>query len=176
MQNNTRPQESLEQILSLDFLSRFWLKVNKTDICWLWTGAHNEHGYGLINSKMRILVKAHRASWIIHNGPIPDGLWVLHDCPGGDNPSCVRPDHLWIGNQIDNMNDMAEKGRSGRAKLNPQLVTEIRNLYLTTDIGHNALARQFNVDKKTVFNILHGLIWKHVPSTKPPVLTQPELL
>lgn len=179
MQSKASLHETRSQLLSLGFLSRFWLQVNKTDNCWLWTGYPTTDGYGQIrppNTKGTITIRAHRASWIIHNGPIPDGLWVLHDCPGGDNSLCVRPDHLWLGTHEDNMRDKAEKGRTGTAKLTPALVTEIRNLHQSSDITQECLGKRFNVNRKTVADILNGRNWKHVPPTKPLVLTQPELL
>ena len=91
---------------------RFWLKVNKTTGCWLWISATNEHGYGLIGNGPRgsIPLKAHRASWELHFGPIPLGANVLHRC---DNPPCVRPDHLFLGTKRDNSQDMATKARVG---------------------------------------------------------------
>src|ERR1041384_6319384 len=87
---------------------RFWAKVKKTDGCWEWTGAKHKRGYGLIRSKEISMYRAHRLSWVIHNGPIPDGLHVPHDC---DTPSCTRPDHLFLGTHKDNMEDATRKGR-----------------------------------------------------------------
>jgi len=97
---------------------RFWPKVDKNGSapehcpelgpCWVWTGAHVPWGYGQIGLTGRKNGRAHVVSWEMHNGPIPDGLWVLHKC---DNPPCVRPDHLFLGTVQDNTADMIAKGR-----------------------------------------------------------------
>lgn len=93
---------------------RFWSKVNKTESCWLWTGAKQDFGHGVINISIESGNKlTHRLSWEIHNGPIPDGLVVCHNCPGGDNPSCVNPAHLFLGTQADNIHDAIRKGTKG---------------------------------------------------------------
>lgn len=81
----------------------FWLKVTKTDTCWLWTGRRDKNGYGKVGAAL-----SHRVFWELHNGHIPDGLYVLHHC---DNPPCIRPTHLFLGTQADNVRDMAAKGR-----------------------------------------------------------------
>lgn len=90
--------------------SRFWSKVRKTDGCWLWIGGKGHNGYGTlyVAGAANRQMKAHRLSWRIHFGTIPGGLWVLHHC---DNPPCVRPDHLFLGNRSDNMKDAGRKGR-----------------------------------------------------------------
>lgn len=86
---------------------RFWRQVQKTDTCWLWTGARSGAGYGQIGiNDVRIFT--HRFSWELHHGPIPAGLFVCHHC---DNPPCVRPDHLFLGTPQDNMVDKIRKGR-----------------------------------------------------------------
>ena len=82
---------------------RFWPKVQKSDGCWLWiAGGDSETGYGRIRAGGRGTTQllAHRAAWELTNGPVPDGLWVLHHC---DTPRCVRPDHLFLGDHADNM-------------------------------------------------------------------------
>src|SRR5690348_9330916 len=85
----TTPQ--LEVVMPVQYTpsdrARFWAKVNKTPTCWLWTGKPNTKGYGRFGINYRI-VAAHRFAWEITNGPIPDGLAVLHRC---DNPPCCNP-------------------------------------------------------------------------------------
>ena len=96
---------------------RFWNYVTKADGCWLWTGARNEHGYGVLHvrSVQTGNLLAHRVSWEIHYQEVPAGTYVLHHC---DNPPCVRPDHLFLGTKAENTRDMMRKGRAhfgGRA-------------------------------------------------------------
>src|SRR5262245_12418777 len=86
---------------------RFWSKVDKTGICWLWRGARNRQAYGMfhLQGEMR---RAHRVAYELTYGAIPDGLFVCHTC---DTPACVRPDHLWLGTARDNAQDCKAKGR-----------------------------------------------------------------
>lgn len=86
---------------------RFWSKVEKTGSCWLWR-AMTVAGYGRLRIG-RTLVGAHQISWRLHRGPIPKGLVVCHNCPSGDNPACVNPDHLFLALQADNLRDAARK-------------------------------------------------------------------
>jgi len=88
----------------------FWARVNKSDGCWEWTGRKMYFGYGSIRLYRNApQISSHRASWQIHFGEIPEGLCVLHRC---DNPSCVRPDHLFLGTIQDNNMDAKQKGRA----------------------------------------------------------------
>ena len=95
--------------------TRFFSKVNKQDDgCWIWTagrshGKRGHYGKFCLNSKT---IPSHRASWIIHNGDIPDGLFVLHHC---DVMLCVNPDHLYLGDHKQNMRDRLERGRHPQA-------------------------------------------------------------
>ena len=86
---------------------RFFSRVDHTGKCWLWVGAVTSRGYGWFVAKGRQWT-AHRFSWHISRGPIPDGLFVCHHC---DTPRCVRPQHLFLGTHADNMADMKAKGR-----------------------------------------------------------------
>lgn len=88
---------------------RFWLRVEKSDGCWEWKGARNGKRYGHLRRPRGGMVKAHRFSWELHNGrTVPAGIKVCHAC---DNPPCVRPDHLFLGTQLQNVADMLAKGR-----------------------------------------------------------------
>jgi predicted DNA-binding protein (UPF0251 family) len=101
--------------------ARFWAKVDRRgsfDGCWLWMGHCMPKGYGQVRVDGRVQL-AHRYSWELCVGPIPSGRWVLHNCPGGDNPGCVNPLHLWLGTAADNSADMVRKGRSTRGDRNP---------------------------------------------------------
>lgn len=84
--------------------------VNPQTGCWIWTAGKNENGYGFFYTGKTAHL-AHRLSYRVHKGPITNWLMVCHNCPGGDNPACVNPDHLWLGTHTENMQDMLEKGR-----------------------------------------------------------------
>lgn len=87
---------------------RFWSKVQKTDGCWEWTGSRRPKGYGVFAVNGARRESAHRVAYALFIGPISAGFFVCHRC---DNPRCVRPDHLFLGTQADNMRDMHAKGR-----------------------------------------------------------------
>jgi hypothetical protein len=150
-------------LLSQDTLERFWDRVNKSDNCWVWTAGKTAAGYGCLRRKQKLLL-AHRVSWEFANGPIPDGLEVLHKC---DNPSCVRPDHLFLGTQTDNMNDMVSKGRQKKgtsdpnAKLTPEAVRAIIK-ERSNGSSYSQLAKQFNISSATAYAVVKGRLWKWV--------------
>ena len=147
---------------NLTFEERFNLKYTKTPGCWNWAASLNLDGYGNIWRDGRTVL-AHRASWELFKGPLPKGLLVLHKC---DNTACVKPEHLFLGTQKDNMNDMAAKGRRARcpgekhgmAKLTWDQVREIRRLKGTATL--RVIAKQFGVAHNTINYIHLGRTWR----------------
>jgi hypothetical protein len=150
------------------YVVRFWSRVNKTTSCWLWTASKSgKGGHGCIRIK-NVAYYAHRFSWIIHFGDIPEHLNVLHNCPGGDNPLCVRPDHLFLGSQLDNIKDMVKKGRHpiGKGKpfavLTEDDVRDMRIRYAQGGVMMRQLAEEKGVTPGCVSMAIRRVQWKHV--------------
>jgi hypothetical protein len=159
-------------------IERFWAKVSKQPSgCWLWTGSKRSKGYGAFcyakNGEV-VQGRAHRFSWELHNGEIPDGLCVLHKC---DVPSCVNPDHLWLGTKAENNRDMVAKGRRvvggtyggmyPRGESHPNCRYEdavIRDIRKRHACGgtYSGIARALNMSVPYVRKIVLGLVRKEV--------------
>lgn len=163
--------------------THFWEKVGrkgKRD-CWEWRAYRQPKGYGLI-AHGRGTMLAHRMSWLLNVGMIPDGLCVLHKC---DNASCVNPSHLFLGTRADNNHDMERKGRAvhpegdnngsrlhpellargsrhGMSKLTEPEVREIRSEYKTGTTTHRRLATKFGVARSLIRFIVKRITWKHI--------------
>ena len=136
-----------------------------TDGCWEWQGYVRPSGYGQVGIPgARSPIDAHRASWLVHCGPIPAGLFVCHHT---DNRRCVRPDHLFLGTHQDNVDDAVSKGRirasralgvrSGNGRLTSAQVAEIRRRHIPgvhparrTGGSSTELAREFNITRQYV--------------------------
>jgi hypothetical protein len=140
----------------------FWKKVNKdtTGGCWEWTGGTSVWGYGMMKF-FGTRQRAHRISWILTYGKIPDGLFVLHKC---DNKKCVRPEHLFLGTQLDNMHDMIAKGRKKIvSKLTREQVAEIRTLYASGTVTLKILSEKYHVCLSGIWAAINRTNWKSVP-------------
>lgn len=146
-------------------LHRFWSRIERGDDCWEWTGTREHYGHGCLKVG-NYAWKAHRLSWTLHHGPVPDGAFVLHRC---DNPPCVRPDHLFLGTQADNVRDMIEKGRAKHTprpggansydKLSVSDVLEIRRRYAEGNIRQRDLGNDFGVSQTEISRIVRGTRW-----------------
>ena len=169
---------------------RFWPKVNKDGPipshcpelgpCWIWTRGLGSGGYGQFWwTELKRTITAHRAAWIITNGPIPKGIDACHHC---DNPPCVRPAHLFLGTNQENQLDASRKGissaaqarwrsrhpdrpatgeRHGMAKLTANQVREIRTQH-SSGFSLSQIARDYGVSVGTIWFIIAGVHWKSV--------------
>lgn len=140
---------------------KFWPYVDKTDGCWIWKGTISR-GRGLIQQNFpRKSHKAHRVSWILHNGAIPDGLLVCHKC---DNGLCVNPKHLFLGTTQDNIADKVKKGRQYRgnrhhnAKLTFEKAQEIRKLF-SEGRTRREMCLMYSVSPATIASVVFGELW-----------------
>jgi hypothetical protein len=153
-------------------IAKFWANVDKNGAlpinkpcvgnCWTWLGkARCNGGYGKIATDS-IEIRAHRFSYELAYGAIPNTLLVCHKC---DNPLCVNPDHLFAGTSQDNVDDMIAKDRniygekSPKAKLTEQAVKTIRS---DTQSSGDELAERYGIRRTTVYGIRQGSNWKHV--------------
>jgi len=144
---------------------RFWKYVYKDteSDCWQWTGAINTNGYCQfgINGK---LILAHRYSYELNKGPIPDGMCILHFC---DNRKCCNPDHLSLGSRAENNKDRDNKNRQAKgtmvntAKLTEEQIKEIRNK-LKLGMKQKEIAKEYDINKSHIFRIKNGISWAHV--------------
>ena len=160
-------------------MDKFWKKVDikSKDDYWEWQGPINHDGYGVFNhGKTR--TRAHRKSWELTVGPIPEGMVICHKC---DNPRCVNPSHLFIGTIADNNADMVSKNRQTRnqnriylfgstfplykgenhpgAKLKQSDVDKMRFLHSTGEYSIVSLSKMFNCGRSTAGHIVRRTRW-----------------
>jgi hypothetical protein len=151
---------------------RFWSKVNKNGPmhpvlqtpCWLWMGTpRTDQGYGRVQFQGVVKVATHVAWYMTH------GVWPTEQmCHRCDNTQCVNPDHLFEGNQQDNITDKVSKSRQargqrhGRAKLSPQDVLDIRRLYSSGAFTYRSLGKRFGVDPTAIGLIIRKHNWAHL--------------
>jgi hypothetical protein len=160
-------------------LIRFWSHVNKSenpDGCWFWTGVKTSAGYGILSINYKNTF-AHRFSYEIHGGTIPEHMLVCHHC---DHPACINPSHLFLGTHSDNTQDMIMKNRQGsrfgkfehkageqhpRAKLTWEQIEEIRKLR-TSGIKLKEIANKFDVSITNIYDIVKLHTWKSFNSSQ----------
>jgi hypothetical protein len=143
---------------------RLWDKVrkNKENGCWEWQGwVSPQSGYGKIGTNSKGHWDVHRFVYELVNGPIPEGLWVLHRC---DNRICCNPVHLYLGTAQQNSLDMVSRGRANGSekvrKLSLKLAQEIRQRYNAEGITQHELASEYGVVCETIGDIVTGKTWQ----------------
>jgi len=150
---------------------RFWKYVNKKseNDCWEFISYRDKDGYGIFTIKHKN-IKAHRFSYMLAHGEIPEGLLVRHFVC--DNPCCVNPNHLMIGTNADNSNDCVSKNRNRKGedintcKLTEKDVLEIRRLYNEGIIAVKDLVNMFGINRHHILSIVRGNSWKHIDKLK----------
>jgi hypothetical protein len=144
---------------------RFFSRVGPADAngCLPWIGWIHPKGYGTLTVNDRA-EWAHRLSYTLHRGDIPVGKFVCHTC---DNRRCVNPEHLFLGTNDENMQDMVQKGRQSRgesplSKLTAAQVLAIRSLYATSAPSFAAVAMEYGVSDSTIRNVVKRRSWTHI--------------
>ena len=135
---------------------------NKND-CWIWQGFIKNDGYGTIKHESNQWL-AHRLSYTIFKGEIPEDMCVCHKC---DTPSCINPDHLFLGTNADNSNDMRNKDRQAKGNsIGVSKLTEDNVIEIKKRIQNNedcaSIGRAFNVHRNSILSIKHNKTWKHI--------------
>lgn len=147
-------------------IARFWDRIDKSPghgpqgACWLWIGKSTTKGYGKLGNSA-----AHRVSWELTNGPIPNGLWVLHRC---DTPLCCNPAHLFLGTNADNSADMVAKDRSPwgsrhpNAVLTEDIVRQARALYVPRKFSYRKVAALLGFPEPGIRAAILRVTWTHL--------------
>lgn len=150
------PEERFEQNYEID----------EETGCWEWTGTQHSHGYGQLTIDYKT-TGAHRFSYKLHNGEIPEGAFICHKC---HNPPCVNPDHLYAGDAKSNARDSIDNGdwdapigeRQGQSNLTDEDALEIRERYANEDITYADIQGEYGISAPALSNLINGNTWKHV--------------
>jgi hypothetical protein len=136
--------------------------------CWLWSGRLTKKGYGntgaIAPSGYNVRM-AHRVSYYLHNGEFNYKLCVCHKC---DEPSCVNPQHLFLGTILENTKDMVRKGRASKGIQRPtsvlteKQVIEIRERYKLGGYTHRALSKEYGLTHSNIHSIINRITWRHI--------------
>lgn len=177
----------MRRLSDSEFVAHFWERVDRNgptqphmdSPCWVWTGCINTGGYGSLYWRKRPLT-AHRVAWELQNGPIPEGLCVLHHC---DHRACVR--HTYVGTKKANSDDMYRRGRGNKARgdrngsraqidkrprgeahglttLTSAQVREMRERYAAGGVRMRDLAADYGIWSGSVSRIIRRETWGHV--------------
>lgn len=158
------------RLFGLSAEERFWAHVHidsNLDACWPWTLNLGTHGYGNFMIRPHQAVRPSRFAWILTFGDIPDELNVCHEC---DNPPCCNPYHLFSGTQLDNIRDMAAKGRrvDHVGSQHPKAILcekDIPVIRCRLSVGDRPtdIARDYGIGRSTIYGIKNHQTWKQVP-------------
>lgn len=154
----------MDESLRSRFLGKY--SIDRDSGCWNWKASLAGKGYGQLKATGgHGQLYAHRVSYQIHFGDIPEGKSVLHRC---DNPKCVNPDHLFIGTKKDNAQDMKSKGRhlygerNGSAILSSKDVLSIKKLLSEKVLSQSRIGELFGISQIEVSRIHRGIRWAHI--------------
>jgi transposase-like protein len=157
--------------IPMTLAERFWEKVLKgsPQTCWLWQGGKTGRGYGVMRvPEQKRNVGAHVISWYLFHGTWPpEGMDVLHNCPGGDQPGCCNPTHLWVGTHQDNMLDKVAKSRDNTPrKVTKEQALEMCELYATGEWTYKQLAKRYGLAERTPHWIIKQYNTHTLPSLR----------
>lgn len=173
------PNNTLKELINPSVIDRFWkaVDIRNEHECWEWKKMRNDAGYGLMRigsakDGSRKIERAHRISYVIHNGVINNGMYIMHSC---DNPSCVNPFHLKEGTPRQNTQDSINKGRfkhfphrKGKENSNGKLTenTVMRMRLCAGYIPYSFWVKLTCISKSGIVHAIKGSSWSHIKSIK----------
>jgi hypothetical protein len=161
LHNRAKGKYCLTCMSAASIQERFWPKVNKHTLtgCWEWMGFRNNWGYGQFKQDSVKIVFAHRFSYQLKHGPIPEGAILRHHC---DNAGCVNPDHLELGTASDNSQDMLRRDRCHQAKVTVALVKKLKAMGRPPRGKIKPLAESLGLSYSILLHIFNGRTWTEI--------------